>query len=73
MSKLRAPAGSFLIPTLDLSVHPLSQLLDCATTARELRESLRLDPDESALAVFRVGRPGNEPVRSARIPTGVTG
>jgi hypothetical protein len=57
---------------LDLFVHPLSQLLDCARTARELRESLRLDPDESALAVFRVGRPGDEPVRSARIPTDVT-
>jgi hypothetical protein len=57
---------------LDLCVHPLSQLLDCASTARQLRDVLRLDPDETALAIFRVGRPHGEPVRSARIPAGVT-
>ena len=56
---------------LDLSVHPLSQLLDCATTAGRVRDVLRLDPDESALAIFRVGRPLAEPAGSARVPAEV--
>ena len=51
-----------------LSVHPLSQLLDCAATGIQLAERLGLAPDESPLAVFRTGRPLQEPVRSARIP-----
>ncbi len=53
---------------LGLHVHPLSQLLDCAATARRLAERLDLAPDESPLAVFRAGRPLTEPVRSSRIP-----
>jgi hypothetical protein len=51
-----------------LNVHPLSQLLDCTTTAGRLAESLDLAPDESPLAVFRTGRPLRTPVASARIP-----
>jgi hypothetical protein len=51
-----------------LTVHPLSQLLDCAATAAQLATKLDLAPDESPLAVFRTGRPLKEPVRSARIP-----
>jgi hypothetical protein len=53
---------------LDHAVHPLSQLLDCTATARDIRTLLELRPDESALAIFRIGRPREEPVRSARIP-----
>ncbi len=52
---------------IDVSVHPLSQLLDCATTAEEVRTLLDLGSHESALAIFRTGRPRTEPVRSARI------
>ncbi|GAA1770134.1 hypothetical protein [Luedemannella helvata] len=51
-----------------LAVHPLSQLIDCASTARALRDLLHLGPEEAPLAVFRVGRPVEEPVRSARLP-----
>ncbi|WP_433368023.1 hypothetical protein ACQPZX_40750 [Actinoplanes sp. CA-142083] len=51
-----------------LSVHPLSQLLDCATTAAPLAAQLGLAPDESPLAVFRTGRPLETPTRSARMP-----
>lgn len=54
---------------LDLAVHPLSQLLDCAATAGQLHDALRLHPDEAPLAVFRVGRPHDEPARSSRIPS----
>lgn len=50
------------------NVHPLSQLLDCATTAAPLASQLGLAPDESPLAVFRTGRPLEAPIRSARIP-----
>ncbi|GIM91873.1 hypothetical protein [Paractinoplanes toevensis] len=53
-----------------LAVHPLSQILDCAATARTLEGRLNLKPGESALAVFRTGRPMREPTRSARIPAG---
>jgi len=52
---------------LDLCVHPLSQLLDCATTAQQVHTLLGLRPHESALAIFRSGRPRAEPIRSARI------
>jgi hypothetical protein len=52
----------------DLAVHPLSQILDCAAASRQLHALLELAPDESALAVFRVGRPMREPTRSARVP-----
>ncbi|MEH1166879.1 hypothetical protein V6V47_15985 [Micromonospora sp. CPCC 205539] len=45
-----------------LAVHPLSQLIDCPTTAERLAERVGGQP----LAVFRVGRPLAEPVRSAR-------
>jgi hypothetical protein len=51
-----------------LTVHPLSQLLDCATTAAALAAQLGLAPDESPLAVFRTGRPIEAPIRSARVP-----
>jgi hypothetical protein len=51
-----------------LSVHPLSQLLDCATTAALLAAHLGLGPGESPLAVFRTGRPLQPATRSARIP-----
>ena len=51
-----------------LAVHPLSQILDCTTTSRTLGALLGLTPDESALAVFRAGRPRRAPARSARIP-----
>ncbi len=50
-----------------LAVHPLSQILDCATTSRTLGALLQLTPDESPLAVFRTGRPLRKPARSARI------
>ena len=45
-----------------LAVHPLSQLIDCPATAARLAERVGGQP----LAVFRVGRPRTEPVRSAR-------
>ena len=51
-----------------LTVHPLSQLLDCPATAAPLAAHLGLAPDESPLAVFRAGRPLETPTRSARIP-----
>ncbi|MEV6632905.1 hypothetical protein AB0M54_19375 [Actinoplanes sp. NPDC051470] len=47
-----------------LAVHPLSQLLDCPVTAARLTTRVGATP----LAVFRVGRPLTEPVRSARLP-----
>ncbi|GAA0735769.1 hypothetical protein Drose_19340 [Dactylosporangium roseum] len=50
-----------------LAVHPLSQLLDCPPTAARLAERVGGRP----LAVFRVGRPLTEPVRSGRIPARV--
>jgi nitroreductase len=46
-----------------LAVHPLSQLIDCPATAGRLAERVGGQP----LAVFRVGRPLAEPVRSARL------
>ncbi|MET8368982.1 hypothetical protein ABZU42_04535 [Micromonospora profundi] len=46
-----------------LAVHPLSQLIDCPATAARLAEQVGGTP----LAVFRVGRPRTEPVRSARL------
>ena len=49
-----------------LAVHPLSQLLDCPTTAARVAERVGGEP----LAVFRAGRPVGEPVRSARLPAG---
>ncbi|WP_424637003.1 hypothetical protein [Embleya sp. AB8] len=45
------------------ATHPISQLLDCGRTARELAGLV----GEVPLAVFRVGRPVVEPVRSARL------
>ncbi|GIF22468.1 hypothetical protein BJ973_002792 [Actinoplanes tereljensis] len=51
-----------------LAVHPLSQILDCAATARTLEGLLGLEVGFSALAVFRAGHPLQEPARSARIP-----
>ncbi|AGZ41393.1 nitroreductase [Actinoplanes friuliensis] len=47
-----------------LAVHPLSQLLDCPATAARLAARVGATP----LAVFRVGVPLHEPVRSARRP-----
>jgi len=47
-----------------IAVHPLSQLLDCAETARELAGMV----DGTPLAVFRAGRPVSPPPRSARLP-----
>lgn len=47
-----------------ISVHPLSQLIDCAETERELRRRIGARP----LAVFRAGRPVSAPPRSARLP-----
>jgi hypothetical protein len=44
------------------ATHPLSQVIDCARTAGELEAMV----GATALAVFRVGRPVVEPVRSAR-------
>ncbi|WP_020557179.1 hypothetical protein [Embleya scabrispora] len=44
------------------ATHPLSQVIDCARTAGELEGTV----GATALAVFRVGRPVAEPVRSAR-------
>jgi hypothetical protein len=55
-----------------LAVHPLSQILDCQATSAALGGLLELSPDESALAIFRAGRPRREPSPSARIPVGVT-
>jgi hypothetical protein len=49
-----------------LAVHPLSQLLDCPATAVRMRDRVGAEP----LAVFRAGRPRDEPVRSARLPAG---
>jgi hypothetical protein len=49
-----------------LAVHPLSQLIDCPVTAARLAGRVGGEP----LAVFRVGRPLTEPVRSARRPAG---
>jgi hypothetical protein len=47
-----------------LAVHPLSQLIDCPTTAARLAGRVGAEP----LAVFRAGRPLAAPVRSARLP-----
>ncbi|SCF00513.1 hypothetical protein GA0074695_2819 [Micromonospora viridifaciens] len=52
-----------------LAVHPLSQLIDCPVTAARLAERVGGRP----LAVFRVGRPLAEPVRSARLQPQATG
>jgi hypothetical protein len=49
-----------------LAVHPLSQLLDCPSTAARLADRVGSLP----LAVFRVGHPCLPPVRSARLPAG---
>lgn len=52
-----------------LAVHPVSQLLDCPTTAARLRDRVvarRVGAEP--LAVFRAGRPRAAPVRSARLP-----
>lgn len=49
-----------------LATHPLSQLLDCPTTAARVADRVGAEP----LAVFRVGRPLTKPVRSARLPAG---
>jgi hypothetical protein len=49
-----------------LSVHPVSQLLDCPATASRMRGRVGAEP----LTVFRAGRPRDEPVRSARLPAG---
>jgi putative sterol carrier protein len=47
-----------------LSVHPLSQLIDCPTTAARIAERIGAPP----IAIFRVGRPVSAPIRSARLP-----
>jgi hypothetical protein len=47
-----------------LAVHPLSQLIDCPATAARLESRVSARP----LAVFRVGHPLHEPIRSARCP-----
>ena len=66
----RVAAGGRLLRTWlalarhGLAVHPLSQLIDCPATAARLAERVGAVP----LAVFRVGRPVREPVRSARLP-----
>ncbi|MFJ8742841.1 hypothetical protein ACIRL2_26050 [Embleya sp. NPDC127516] len=44
------------------ATHPLSQLIDCGRTCGELADRVGAVP----WAVFRVGRPVREPVRSAR-------
>jgi len=55
----------------DLAVHPVSQLLDCPTTAARLRDRVGARREGAEpLAVFRVGRPRTAPVRSARLPAG---
>jgi hypothetical protein len=65
----RASAGRRLLRTWltlarhGLAVHPLSQLVDCPETAGRLAGRVGGPP----LAVFRVGRPCTEPVRSARL------
>ncbi len=51
-----------------LAVHPLNQLIDCPATAARLASRVGATP----LALFRVGRPLREPVRSARRRTGDT-
>lgn len=59
-----------------IAVHPLSQLLDCEHTARELAGLVATTGGASApgrgggtpLAVFRAGRPVTPPPRSARLP-----
>ncbi|MFC1402297.1 MULTISPECIES: hypothetical protein [Streptacidiphilus] len=48
-----------------ISVHPLSQLIDCPETERELRRRVGARP----LAVFRAGHPVSPPPRSARLPS----
>jgi hypothetical protein len=46
-----------------LAVHPLSQLIDCPETAERLAARVGATP----LAVFRTGKPLQEPTRSARL------
>lgn len=66
-----AEAGRALLRTwlaagrVGLSVHPLSQLIDCPTTAEKVYAALP-GSDRRALSVFRIGRPIHPPVRSAR-------
>ncbi|WP_306206454.1 hypothetical protein [Actinoplanes sp. RD1] len=52
-----------------LAAHPLSQLIDCPATAARLAGRVGAVP----LAVFRVGRPVREPVRSARLAPSAPG
>lgn len=66
-----AEAGRTLLRTwlaagrAGLSVHPLSQLIDCPTTSEKVYAALP-GSNRRALSVFRIGRPLNPPVRSAR-------
>ena len=49
-----------------LYTHPLSQILDCPATERELEGACRSRPREACSSVFRVGR-SDPPSRSARL------
>lgn len=49
-----------------LYAHPLSQILDCAATERELATRVRATPDRRPFSVFRVGR-SEPPPRSHRL------
>lgn len=66
-----AEAGRALLRTwlaagrMGLSVHPLSQLIDCPTTSEKVYAALPCS-NRRALSVFRIGRPIHPPVRSAR-------
>ena len=49
-----------------LYTHPLSQLVDCAATERELAARLGVTPERRLLSVFRAGR-SDPPARSHRL------
>lgn len=52
-----------------LSVHPLSQLIDCPSTAPALDAAVP-GPQRRVLSVFRMGTPRRPPVRAARLGDG---
>jgi nitroreductase len=46
--------------------HPLSQIIDCATTETAIAERLELSPDRHLLSIFRAGT-SKQPARSHRL------
>jgi hypothetical protein len=60
----------YALAELDVSVHPLSQLLDCPVTAPQIAARAGAAGSQ-VLAVFRAGHAEGAVPRSARIPSGI--